>query len=140
MIIDKLKSRWKSRGCHVVADPNDNSVTLSRRLFNHIKKHAKDDDVSKVFVFYIPEDKCYGFMLNPPIEQETQLCQIQYNGKYKCIGFETLCPSVGYIFYNYGLPSDKSVGLSVTICDGFDGKIYYKIERPNEKLMQFAQA
>lgn len=140
MIIDKLKARWKSRGCHVVADPNDNSVTLSRRLFNHIKKHAKDDDVSKVIVFYIPEGKCYGFMLNPPIEQETQLCQIQYNSKYKCIGFETLCPSVGLIFYNYGLPSDKSIGLSVTICDGVDGKIYYKIERPNEKLMQLTQA
>lgn len=139
-MIEKLKSRWKSRGCHVVADPSDNSVTLSRRLFNHIRKHANDDDVSKVFVFYIPKENCYGFMLNPDIEEETQLCQIQYNGKYKCIGFETLCPSVGYIFYNYGLPSDKSVGLSVTICDSVDGKIYYKIERPNEKFMQLTKA
>lgn len=133
-MIEEFKIRWRSRGCHVTADPKDNSITLSKRLFKHIQKHSKDDDASKVFVFYIPQNDCYGFMLNPALDKETVLCQIQYNSKYKCIGFETLCPSVGYMFYRYGLPSDKTVKLSVSVCSTVEGKTYYKIEKPDEKL------
>ena len=130
----RIIERWKSRGCYVVADPADNSVTLSKRLFGHIKKNSKDDDVSKVFVFGIPQDNSYGFMLNPALDKETVLCQIQYNSKYQCIGFETLCPSVGYMFYHYGLPAEKAIRLSVSVCRTIEGKTYYKIEKPDEKL------
>ena len=54
-------------------------------------------------------------MPDPGIAEPTQLCQIQYNGKYRCIGFETLCPSVGRILYEYGLPALRPVKLSVSI-------------------------
>lgn len=116
----------------VVADPADNSITLSKGLFAHIKANATKGD-AKVFVFKIAGSNDYGFMLEPAIEQPTQLCDIQYNGKYKSIGFETLCPSVGQIFYDYGLGHEKQTLLSVSIQKTIDGKIYYQLDRPNDK-------
>ena len=35
-------------------------------------------------VFKITDSGCFGFMTNPSIEQPTQMCNIQYNGKYRC--------------------------------------------------------
>ncbi len=119
----------------MIADPNDNSVTLSKHLFNHIKKNAKKGEVPCVFVFRVPEHGTYAFMLNPEIEEPTQLCDIQYNGKYRCIGFETLCPSVGHIVYDYGLPADRRVKLSVSIMESALGKIYYQFDRPDAKYI-----
>ena len=117
---------------YVIADPADNSITLSKRLFHHIKDNAAEGDAPAVFVFRIPEDGTFGFMLNPGIEQPTQMCEIQYNGKHKCVGFESLCPSVGRIFYDYGLEDDKTVVLSVSVRK-INGKIYYQFDRPDAK-------
>ena len=103
MIFKKVKKWWQSLRYYVIADPADNSVTLSKVLFNHIKNEAFGSDEARVFVFKITDSGCFGFMTNPSIEQPTQMCNIQYNGKYRCIGFETLCPSVGQILYTYGL-------------------------------------
>ena len=116
----------------MIADPADNSITLSKRLFHHIKNNAAEGDAPVVFVFRIPEDGTFGFMLNPGIEQPTQMCEIQYNGKHKCVGFESLCPSVGRIFYDYGLGDDKTVVLSVSVRK-INGKIYYQFDSPDAK-------
>lgn len=132
MILAKLKLLWQSVRYYVIADPADNSITLSKHLFRHIKNNAGIDDDARVFVFHIPDAAAYGFMVNPKIEKPTQLCDIQYNGKYRCIGFETLCPSVGTIFYSYGLPADKRVKLSVSVRNA-NGKIYYQFDKPNAK-------
>lgn len=132
MILEKLKLLWQSVRYYVIADPADNSITLSKHLFRHIKNNAGIDDAARVFVFHIPDAASYGFMVNPNIEKPTQLCDIQYNGKYRCIGFETLCPSVGTIFYRYGLPADKRVKLSVSVRNTTD-KIYYQFDKPNAK-------
>jgi hypothetical protein len=80
-------------------------------------------ETAKVFVFRLgnaavdsvgKSGSNYAFALNPPLGgQPTQLCDIQYNSKHRTIGFETLCPSVNRIFYDYGLPSDKPAKLSV---------------------------
>lgn len=118
---------------YVIADPADNSVTLSRRLFRHMKDNAKEGEAASVFVFFIPRYRTYGFMLDHGIEQPTQLCGIQYNDKYKCIGFETLCPSVGAILYRYGLPANRPVKLSVSIRTDGAGKTYYQLDRPDAK-------
>ena len=129
----KIMQWWRSLRYYVIADPTDNSITLSKRLFHHIKDNAAEGDAPTVFVFRIPENGTFGFMLNPGIQQPTQLCEIQYNGKHKCVGFESLCPSVGRIFYDYGLVGDsKSVILSVSVRK-INGKTYYQFDRPDAK-------
>lgn len=139
-MFSKLIHKWKSLKYYVIADPSDNSVTLSKHLFNHIRSNAQGDDVTSVFVFRIPDNGTFGFMLNPGIEQPTQMCQIQYNGKYRCIGFETLCPSVGRIFFEYGLAAHSPVKLSVSVMETAQGKIYYQIDMPTSKLIRQCKA
>lgn len=139
-MIDKLKNWFRRRSFYVICDPNDNSVTFSKALFKHM-------DVMKlekvqVYVFSLaPSDRAlyekgeYGFILNPGFEQETQLADIQYNDKHKTIGFECLVPTVGRIFYDYGLPHDTPVKLSVQACRAGDVQ-YYKICRPHDKHLR----
>ena len=142
MILAKLINRWRSLRYYVIADPSDNSVTLSRHLFYHMKKCAESSGVdgASVFVFRIPQGGTFGFMLNHEISEPTQLCQIQYNGKYRCIGFETLCPSVGRILYEYGLPALRPVKLSVSVHRTPQGKTYYQFDVPSKKLIRLCKA
>lgn len=133
MILKKLKKWWQSIRFYVIADPADNSITLSKALFGHIMNNAHEGDYARVFVFKIPHTGCFGFMTNPEIEQPTQMCDIQYNDKYRCIGFESLCPSVGQIFYEYGLGATGRVKLSVSPQRTCNDKIYYQLERPHAK-------
>lgn len=133
MIFNKITKWWQSFRFYIIADPADNSVTLSKALFNHMKDNAHEGDEARIFVFKITDSSSFGFMTNPSIEQPTQMCNIQYNGKYCCIGFETLCPSVGQILYTYGLNASQRVKLSVSVCRTVQGKVYYQIERPHEK-------
>ena len=130
MIISKLKLWWQSLLYYVIADPADNSITLSKRLFLHIKNNARKSDVARVFVFRISGDNTFGFIINPVIEQTTQMCDIQYNNKNKSKGFETLCPSVGRILYEYGLSDNCRVKLSVSVQKTPQGKTYYKFDKP----------
>ena len=71
MIFKKVKKWWQSLRYYVIADPADNSVTLSKALFNHIKNEAFGSDEARVFVFKITDSGCFGFMTNPSIEQPT---------------------------------------------------------------------
>ncbi len=142
MKLAKLMERWRSLRFYVIADPADNSVTLSRRLFLHMKRRAESSGASEasVFVFRIPHHGTFGFMPNHGIDKPTQLCQIQYNGKHKCIGFETLCPSVGRILFDYGLPALRPVRLSVSVRQTPQGKVYYQLEVPTPKLLRRCKA
>lgn len=129
----KLMNIWRSLRYYVVADPSDNSITLSKHLFRHIRDNAKDGGDTSVFIFRIPENGAFGFMCDHGLGDSAQLGRIQYNGRYRCIGFETLCPSVGRIFYEYGLPALRPVKLSVSVMRTGQGKIYYQIDIPNTK-------
>ena len=150
MIFSKLIRKWRSLHYYVIADPADNSVTLSKRLFHHMKQAVEKETTrmenktvvttASVFVFRIPHLNSFGFMPNPGIDEPTQLCQIQYNGKYRCIGFETLCPSVGRILYEYGLPALRPVKLSVSIRRTPQGKVYYQIDVPTSKQLRLCKA
>ncbi len=140
MIIRTLMDWWQSLRYYVIADPADNSVTLSKHLFRHIRNNASEDADTGVFVFYVPETRSYGFMAEHGIRQPTQICRIQYNGKYKCIGFETLCPSVGRIMFDYGIPAlSRPVKLSVSVRETAKGKIFYQINRPTCKAFSGIQ-
>lgn len=120
MIFHQLISAWRRRRLHVILDPADNSVTLSRRLFRHIRM-AVGDAAPRVFMCRIPDLRTFGFVINPDLDRPTQLCDIQYNHLHRCVGFETLCPSVGTIFYHLGLHPMRTVRFRVrthTLPDG----------------------
>jgi hypothetical protein len=140
--------RWyRHRSLYVIADPADNSVTLSRALFEHMdvmrstsgRSQGENKEQAKVFMFSVGDGSAgtgiYAFTLNPDIEQPTCLADIQYNSKHRSIGFESLCPTVNRIFYDYGLPYDRPVKLSVEPATiPWQGKTftYYKILRPHD--------
>lgn len=129
MILKKIRNMWQNRRMFVIIDPADNSVTLSSRLFSHMRKNAKDSESqAKVFVF--KAGSSFGFMPDPQFEQPTQICDIQYNDKHRCIGFETLCPSVGQMLYAFGLPASRPRKISVEADTLPDGRLWYKMEEP----------
>lgn len=138
----ELLHKWKAGRYYVIADPSDNSVTLSKHLFFHMKKCAEKSGTegASVFMFRIPHLNTFGFMQEHGIGEPTQLCQIQYNGKYRCIGFETLCPSVGRILFEYGLPALRPVKLSVSVKQTPQGKTYYQIDAPTPKIVRRCKA
>lgn len=126
----KIIKNWiRNRRFFVILDPKDSSVTLSRGLFQHIKNaHGDSKGQPRVFVFYIPAEKAYGFSLSVP-KEPTQLAAIQYNSKYKCVGFETLNPTVARILYDYGVSKvDKPCKLTVTPKETSSGRPFYQIE------------
>ena len=116
---------------YIIADPRDNSITLSRRLVRRMGVMKAEQ--AKVFVFKTNDKyQRYAFTLNPQLTEPTQLCDIQYNTKHRCIGFETLCPTVNKIFYDYRLPLAKAAKLSVRIRT-IRHITYYVIIPPYEK-------
>ena len=130
-ILKKIQNWYWSLRLYVIIDPADNSVTLSKKLFSHIRKYSDTADKAVVFTFRVSDSGLFAFMLNPNIEKPTQLCDIQYNDKYKCIGFETLNPSVGRILYDYNLPAESKCKLSVSVKET-NNKLYYQIEKPSK--------
>lgn len=131
-ITNKLKGlKPAAPAMSVTLDPADNSVTLSRALFCHMRAAAAGHDRAQVFVFRVP-GRGFGFVLNPDISQPTQLCDIQYNSQHNCVGFETLCPSVGAIFHEFRLPAEGVRRLLVTVEKTAGGMVYYLINPPTD--------
>lgn len=134
-MIKTLIRRWQSLRYiryFVTVDPSDNSITLSPRLYRHIRKLVEASDATKVLLFMVPALDSYGFAINPEVDSETYLSNIQYNSKYDCVGFETLCPTVGKILFDYGLPADKVIKIRVIPTMTADLKLYYLIQRPRK--------
>lgn len=121
------------RALYIIADQRDSSVTLSRRVCKHMDVFRLES--AKVFVFKIPSSGTYGFTINPDIKQKTQMADIQYNTKYKAIGFETLTPTVARIFYDYGIRPAR-VKLSVRVRHAPGGMVYYEIMNPNAESVR----
>lgn len=127
-MIETIITWARSLFMYVIADATDNSITFSKRLFKSL--NVMKLDVAKVYTFYIPDVKCYGFILNPNFEQETQLADVQYNQKKHCVGYECLVPTVNRILYDYGLQANNRYKLSVKACKMPNGTRYYQICRP----------
>lgn len=123
----KIRQWLRHRRMWVIADAKDNSVTFSKSLFKHMDLLKQDE--AKVFAFYIPDSEEYGFVLNPQLEQETQLAEVKYNTKYKCVGFEMLVPTVNRVMYDYGLPHGAKAKFSVEPRE-IGELTYYAICRP----------
>lgn len=125
---------FRYRHMWVIADASDNSITLSKALFHHMG--GLDMEQAKVLVIKVapgdPSDMAhhYAFTLNPSLEQDdAPLADIQYNSKYKSIGFEALSPTVNRIFYDYSLPALIKVKLTVKPRNSKD-ITYYEICPP----------
>lgn len=111
----------------VITDPSDNSVTLSKAVFSHLRKHS-EQNIAKVIVFRLSDTQEYAFAITDKSAEETQICDIQFNEKYNCIGFESLCPTVVRILYDYGLPNIKTK-LSIGVRK-IHNHIVYIIRKP----------
>lgn len=136
IMFDKIKNWFRRRTFFVICDPNDNSVTLSKALFKHMDATSKG--AAKVYTFFVPYGDGageYGFIVDPQFDCETQLADIQYNSKFKTVGFECLVPTVNRIFYDYDLTHEWPVKLSVQVCRTGE-LLYYKICRPNDKHLR----
>lgn len=124
----------KRKTCFVIADPRDNSVTLSESLAKRLKVLKRES--TRVFVFWIPAIREYGFVINPPLGDDVQVGTVQYNSKHRCVGFECLNPTVTRMLYEYlpNAPHDVAVKLSVRVHKRIkmgDGKhTIFVIERP----------
>lgn len=115
MLIKDLILRFKNRGLYVDLDPADTSITLSKKLFARLD--IKNQKEAKIMVFYLCNSvrgDIYAFELNPPLpkDYETPVPEVMYNTKHKCVGFETLVPTVAMILYDYHLPN-KPIRLRV---------------------------
>ena len=117
--MDKLKAFLYTlifrRTLFVRLDPRDNSVTFSKRLCRHIGID-KLKDKAKVFTFKEPISGRYGFQINAEdLPDYAAQADIQYNSKHRCVGYESLVPTVNRILYDYGMPHDKEAKLRVSI-------------------------
>lgn len=133
--MDKLKAFLYTlifrRKLFVRLDPKDNSVTFSKRLCRHIGIDSLKDK-AKVFTFKEPMSGRYGFQINADdLPDYAAQADIQYNSKHRCVGFESLVPTVNLILYDYGMPHSIEAKLRVSV-KVYAGKIFYIIE-PNPK-------
>ena len=133
--------RWyRQLSLYVICDARDNSITISRALFDMMD--VMNQEQAKVLVFRLcnaaREDlrqpyTIYAFTLNPALgDQQTQLCDIQYNSKHRSIGFESLCPTVNRIFYDYGIPTGTDVARISVEPGEANGISYYIIFPPKQ--------
>lgn len=130
----RLVSHWERRHCFVLMDARDSSVTFSGSLFKRLQLLYGEADEPRVFVFYIPSSRCYGFMVNPAIDTPTQMGCVQYNSKHRCIGFESLNPTVARMFYEYGVSDfQRPCKLSVSRQTTKARQLYFRIERPRAR-------
>lgn len=104
IMIRKIINRYHDARRYILADPNDNSISFSKHLFRYIQRH-EDGIAPKAYVFRIPENGNYAFVISPDTGQQLwPMNDIQANDQHHTIGFESLCPTVNKIFYDYGLP------------------------------------
>ena len=109
-IVAKIKIafyRWvDAHTCRVLIDGNDNSVSLSKGMVKAVGIYDKDiegalivrlcDTGEYAIVFKVKDDPLYN--------EIPRVSNIQYNCKYKSIGFESLTPMVNRILNDYELP------------------------------------
>lgn len=130
-MIRKLIKRWRDAHMYITVDPQDNSISFSKRLFRYITRHAKTDAQAQAYVFRIPERNAYAFVISPDSDQPLwPLCNIQVNDQHHTIGFESLCPTVNRICYEYDLPLGPTK-LSVDI-QHIAIQTTYIIQRPKQ--------
>lgn len=131
-LIDKVNG-FRYRNHFVVLDGRANSVTLSKGIYDHIMQKERTDN--SIFVFRLSDRGSYGFCMREDWEElrkaNTAFAQLQFNQKYKKVGFRSDCPSITAILDEYDLPLDRMVRLTCIPRKSAKGEPYYEIMRPN---------
>lgn len=131
-LIDKVNG-FRYRNDFVVLDGRANSVTLSKGIYDHIIKKERTE--YSIFVFRISDRGTYGFCMREDWEylrkSNTAFAQLQFNQKYKKVGFRSDFPSVTAILDDYNLPLNRMVRLTCIPRKSAKGEPYYEIMRPN---------
>lgn len=126
-----IKGLWY-RKYYVVLDGRANSVTISKALYDHMMRYERTS--TEIFVFDCSDTLQYGFAMREDFEalrnSKTAFCQLQFNEKYRKIGFRSEHPSVTAICDSYNLPLNKMVRLSVLPRKTAKGETFYEIQRP----------
>lgn len=129
--IRSIKGLWYHK-YYVVLDGRANSVTISKALYDHMMRYDRSN--TEIFVFQSIDTQLYGFAMREDFEAlrnaNTVFCQLQYNEEHRKIGFRSDHPSVTYICYQYNIPTDKMVRLSVLPRKTAQGETFYEIQRP----------
>lgn len=108
--------RWvDEHTCSVLIDGSDNSVSMSKGMIKAVGIYDKDiegalivrlcDSGEYAIIFKIKDDPLYN--------EIPRVSNIQYNCKYKSIGFESLTPMATRILNDYGLPILSKQSFSV---------------------------
>lgn len=131
-LIDKVNG-FRYRNHFVVLDGRANSVTLSKGIYDHIMQKERTDN--SIFVFRLSDRGSYGFCMREDWEElrkaNTAFAQLQFNQKYKKVGFRSDYPSITAILDEYDLPLDRMVRLTCIPRKSAKGEPYYEIMRPN---------
>ena len=131
-LIDKIKG-FRHRNDFVVLDGRANSVTLSKGIYDHIMQKERTDN--SIFVFRLSNRGTYGFCMREDLEEprkaNTAFAQLQFNQKYKKVGFRSEYPSITAILDDYNLPLNRMVRLTCIPRKSAKGEPYYEIMRPN---------
>lgn len=141
-LIDKVYG-FRHRNDFVVLDGRANSVTLSKGIYDHIIKKERTDH--SIFVFRLSDRGTYGFCMREDWEYlrkakaNTAFTQLQYNQKYKKVGFRSDYPSITAILNEYNLPLNRMVRLTCIPRKSQNGEPYYEIMRPNSNLSTWQQ-
>lgn len=131
-LIDKVNG-LRHRNDFVVLDGRANSVTLSKGIYDHIMQKERTDN--SIFVFRLSDRDTYGFCMREDLEElrkaNTAFAQLQFNQKYKKVGFRSDYPSITAILDEYNLPLNRMVRLTCIPRKSAKGEPYYEIMRPN---------
>lgn len=131
-LIDKVNG-FRHRNVFVVLDGRANSVTLSKCIYDHIMQKERTDN--SIFVFRLSDRGTYGFCMREDWEElrkaNTAFAQLQFNQKYKKIGFRSDFPSITAILDEYNLPLNRMVRLTCIPRKSAKGEPFYEIMRPN---------
>lgn len=117
----------------VILDGRDNSVTFSRGLWRRIRPHLSD----RADILGYKAGDVYGFALNPTLDKERDnaIAQVQYNAKHRCIGYESLVPTLARIFTDYGIPIGCRVRLHVIPRDT-EAELAFDFRRPTARRLR----
>ena len=139
-LIDKING-FRHRNDFVVLDGRANSVTLSKGIYDHIMQKERTDN--SIFVFRLSDRGTYGFCMREDLEElrkaNTAFAQLQFNQKYKKVGFRSEYPSITAILDDYDLPLDRMVRLTCIPRKSAKGEPYYEIIRPNLNSSKWQQ-
>lgn len=109
--------RWvDEHTCSVLIDGSDNSVSMSKGMIKAVGIYDKDIEGALIVK---TSGGQYGIVFKEKDRQEhselSNVANIQYNSKYKSIGFETLTPMANRILDDYGLPIMSKQKFSVKL-------------------------